>query len=121
MQTKIKVTGSVLLSDELTTFVTTKTEKLAVFVEGDPTALCDVEIGTTTGGKRMSELYRAEVHVTFAGGDVYTDASAPTLHGAIDKAVSEARQELRKKKDKDRDLMRRGAAEVKNFFRNFGK
>ena len=121
MQTKIKVSGSVILSDELTTFVNTKAEKLAVLVKSDPTALCEFEVGVATAGKRAQEMYRAEVHLTFAGGDVYTESNAPTLHGAIDKAVAEARHELKQKKDKDRDLMRRGAAEVKNFFRNFGK
>ena len=121
METKIKVTGSVILSDELSAYIEKKIEKLAVFVKNDPTAICEVEVGTTSAGQRSGDVYRGEVHVTFTGGDAYAEAVAGTLHAAFDQVVGEARRELKKAKTKNRDLMRRGAGQVKEFFRNFGK
>lgn len=121
METKIKVTGSVVLTDELSTLIEKKMSKLAVFLKGDTTALANVEVGTTSAGQRTGDVYRAEVHLTFAGGDAYAEATTNTLHAAIDQAAAEARRELRKRKSKERDIVRRGAAQVKDFFRNFGR
>lgn len=121
METKIKVTGSVILTDELTQHIDKKIQKLNTFLKNDSTALIEVEIGTTSNGQRTGDVYRGEIHATFGGGDVYAEATHNTMHGAIDSAVSEARRELRKKLGKSRTLLRRGEAQVKDFFRNFGK
>lgn len=121
METKIKVTGAVMLTDELREFIEKKIEKLALFLKNDPAAIAEVEVGTTSAGQRTGDVYRAEVHMTFTGGDVYAEAVRGTLHAAFDKAASEARRELRRKMSKNRDLMRHGASQVKDFFRNFGK
>jgi len=121
METKIKVTGAVILTDELNTFVERKVGKLGMFLKKDPTALAHIEIGTTSAGQRIGDVFRGEIHLTFAGGDLYAEAVHNTLHGAVEKTVAEMRRELRKIKDKNRDLTRRGASEIKDFFRNFGK
>ena len=121
METKVKVTGSVILSDELSAYIEKKVEKLAVFLKKDPAAICEVEVGTTSAGQRTGDVYRGEVHVTFTGGDAYAEAVAGNLPAAFDQAVMEARRELKKAKGKNRDLVRRGAGQVKDFFRNFGK
>lgn len=121
MKTKIKITGSVVLTEELDSYIHKKIEKLALLIKNDSTTLCDVEVGTTTAGKRSGDVYRAEIHLTYTGGDVYVEAITDTLHGAIDEATDEARQKLAKDKDKERDMMRRTASELKSFFRNFGK
>lgn len=121
METKIKVTGSVILTDELNEFIEDKVRKLAVFVKNDTTALAAIEIGTTGSGQRTGDVFRGEIHLTFAGGNLYAEAVADNLHKAIDQTVSEMRRELKKTKTKNRDLMRRGAAKVKRFFREFGK
>ncbi len=110
-----------MLTDELATFIGKKIEKLTVFLKHDDAAICEVEVGTTSAGQSTGDVYRAEVHVTYSGGDAYAEATTNTMHGALDRAVSEARRELRRKKTKDRDLMRKGAGEVKAFFRRFGK
>ncbi|MEK7613838.1 MAG: ribosome-associated translation inhibitor RaiA [Patescibacteria group bacterium] len=121
MEIKIKTTGSVVMTDELRAFIEKKLEKVSIFVRKDDAAIVEVEVGTTSAGQRTGDVYRAEAHITFSGGDVYADAITNTLHGAIDRAVSEARRELKKKKGKDRDMVRKGASEVKKFFRTFGK
>lgn len=121
MEVKTKLTGSIVMSEELRSYLDKKIEKLAVFVKNDPTAICEVELSSTSSGHRTGDVYRAEVHMTFAGGDVYADATGATLHASLDTTVSEARRELKKKKGKHQDLMRKGASDVKRFFRSFGK
>lgn len=121
METKIKVTGSVILTEELHEFIEKKAGKLASFLKKDTTALAAIEVGTTSAGQRTGDVFRGEIHLTFAGGDLYAEAVHATLHGAIDKTVSEMRRELRKTRGKNRDMVRRGASQVKEFFRNFGK
>lgn len=121
MELKTKVTGAVVLTDELTSFLQKKAGKLEVFVKEDTAAIAEIEVGTTSAGQRTGDVYRAEVHVTFTGGDVYAEATRDTLHKAIDESFKEARRELRKGKSKNRDMVRRGAAEVKHFFQNLGK
>jgi len=121
MELKIKVTGSVILTEELQSYIEKKVEKLAVFLKNDSTAITEIEAGTTSSGQRTGDVFRGEVHTTFAGGDVYAEAVQGTLHGALDQAIGEARRKLKKGKSKDRDLVRKGATQVKTFFRNFGK
>jgi ribosomal subunit interface protein len=122
METKILASGAVVLTDELKKFIEDKLLKVTALVDpADTAAMVDVEIGTTAGGQRTGDIFRAEINLQFKGGFVRAEATRDTLHGAVDEAVTEARRELRKTKQKKRDLMRDGAAQVKDFFRNFGK
>ncbi|XKT74329.1 MAG: HPF/RaiA family ribosome-associated protein [Patescibacteria group bacterium UBA2163] len=121
MQIKIKTTGSVTLNEELTTLIEKKVSKLEVFVKGDDSALAQVEVGTTTEGQKSGDVFRGEIHLTFAGGDLYADAVNETLRNAIDETVKEMRRELKKTREKKRDLARRGGKQIKDFFRNFGR
>lgn len=118
---KIKTTGAVLLSAELRSFIDEKTRKLAKLIEhNDTTALIEVEVESTANA-RVGDSYRAEITATFKGGMARAEAKSDILHAAIDEAILEARRELRRARNKNRDLVRRGAAQVKEFFRNFGK
>ena len=117
----IETTGSVMLTDEVREFLNKKLEKLEKLLnKNDTTVMARVELGTSAGS-RTGDLFRAEINITFKGGFVRAEAARDTLHAAIDEAVSEARREIRKSRTKHRDLVRRGAARVKDFFRNFGK
>jgi len=116
---KIKVTGAILLTDELRSFIDEKIQKLFKLIpESDTAALAEVEI-ESTANSRIGDSYRAEITFTFSGGMARAEAKREVLHVAIDEAVAEARRELRRAKSKHRDLARRGAAQVKEFFRNF--
>lgn len=122
MEIKIKTTGAVVLTDELRQFVELKVGKATKLLDPtDTTALAEVEIGTTSAGQRTGDVFRAEINLSFEGGMVRAEAVRDTLHAAIDEAVGEARREVKKFRGKHRDLARRGAASVKNFFRRFGK
>jgi ribosomal subunit interface protein len=121
MQIDIRTTGEVTLTDEIRGFVEEKTQKLEKFVgRGDSSALADVHLGFAVGGQKTGDVYLAEINLTFAHGIVHARATRETLHNAIDVAAAEAGRELRKKIGRKRDLMRRGAAKVKDMFRLFG-
>lgn len=118
--TTLKVTGAVLLTDEVRAYVEDKVRKIEkVSDQSDTSSRIDVELGTT-GGARTGEQFRAEINFTFAGGFARAEATAGTLHAAIDTVVEEVRREVRRKRTKHRDLLRRGAARVKDIFRYWG-
>lgn len=116
--TTLKATGSVLLTDELRSFVEEKVGKVEKFLDQPEAARADVELATT-GGSRTGEQFRAEINLHFPAGFARAEATRDTMHAAIDEAVAEVKGELRKYKTKHRDLLRRGSAKVKDFFRYF--
>lgn len=116
-----KATGAVVLTDELRAYVIEKLAKVdRVLDRSDTTARADIELATT-GGARTGIEYRAEIMLRLAGGDLRAEASAEILHGAIDEAVEDVRREVRRTRTKRRDLLRRGAARVKDIFRYFSR
>lgn len=113
----LKATGAVMLTDEVRTYVEEKIKKIEkVTDKNDTTLRADIELGTT-GGARTGEQYRAEINFKFAGGFARAEATRDTLHAAIDEVVEEVRGEVRKSVTKHRDLLRRGAAKVKDIFK----
>lgn len=115
--TTFKATGAVMLTDEVRAYVEDKMRKIEKVTDKNDTSIhADVELGTT-GGSRTGEQYRAEINVKYAGGFARAEATRETLHAAIDEAVEEVRGEVRKSVTKHRDLVRRGAARVKDIFR----
>lgn len=121
MQINLKTSGAIVLTDELRAFVEKKSAKLTQLIGSkDATALADIELGTSVGGQKVGNVYRAEINLQYADGFVRAEATRDTMHNAIDVAVGEARAELRKKVGRKRDLMRRGAAKVKGLLRRFG-
>ncbi len=122
MRTTIKASGEVVLTEELRSYVAERVVRLEKLIDSaDTTAFAAIELATTTSGQKTGNIYRAEFNVQFSGGFVRAEAVRDTMHAAIDEAIEEAKRELRKARGRRRDLMRRGAARVKDFFRQFGK
>lgn len=121
MPLKIKTTGAIILTEELRSFIADKVGKLEKFTDpADGSLLAEVEV-ESLAESRGGDLYRAELNISIAGELVRAEARRATLHAAIDEAVAEARRSLRKSRIKHRDVIRRGAARVKEFFKRFGK
>jgi ribosomal subunit interface protein len=119
MRITTKTTGAVALTGELRTFVEEKIEKLGKLLDPkDTTVLAEVELESISQSK-TGDLFRAEINLTFAGGFARAEASGETLHAAIDTAVAEAKREVQHVRVKRRNLIRRGAAKVKDFLRRF--
>ena len=118
---KIKTTGAVILTEELRSFISDKVGKLSKFLSpSDTTALVEVEL-ESLANSREGNLYRAEINLSVRGELNRSEAKRLTLHAAVDEAVAEARRSLRKSRVKHRNLIHHGAAQVKEFFRRFGK
>ena len=121
MHINVKTSGEVLLTEELRSFVNEKLAKLEDLLDPkDSTVMADVELESKTRSQRTGNIHRAEINLRFKGGFVRAEASRESMHSAIDEAVDEARSELRKRGGKRRDLVRRGAARIKDFLRKFG-
>lgn len=119
MRIKIKATGSVMLTDELNSFVEEKLEKLGKLLDpADTTVLAEVELESMNQSE-TGNLFRAEINLSFVGGFSRAEASRETLHAAIDEAISESKREVQRNRVKHRNLVRRGATQVKEFFRRF--
>lgn len=114
----IKTTGDVVLREELRDFVSEKLERVVKLIDpNDGSARVDVELASIPGGRSAS--FRAEFNISFKGGLVRAEAKKETLHTAIDAALEDARREVRRDKTRHRDLVRRGAKQVKDLFRGF--
>lgn len=119
MNTNFKATGAVMLTDELRSYVLDKLERVEKLLDPDDSLLrAEIELATVSGS-RTGNMFRAEVNLTFTGGFVRAEATAEALHSAIDDCVDELRREVRKTKTKHRDLVRKGASRVKDFFKYF--
>ena len=119
MEIIIKTVGAVLLTDEVRSFTEDKVRKLEKLLDpGDTGIMAEIELSSVSQS-RSGDLFRAEINLTFAGGFIRAAASRENLHAAIDQAVAEAKREVKKVRTKHRDLVRRGAARVKDFFQRF--
>jgi ribosomal subunit interface protein len=119
LEITIKTTGAVMLSDELRAFVEEKVGKLEKLLDpNDTTVLAEVEL-ESVNQSRTGDSFRAEINLSYAGGFTRAEAKRETLHAALDEAVAEARRSLRRTRTKHRDLVRRGAVRVKDFFKRF--
>ena len=116
---RIKTTGNVTLTDELSAFVSQKLERLEKLIDAsDTTNLFEIEL-EETAVKDKNAAFRAEINFSSNGKVLRVEETGETMHAAIDGAVDEAARRLKHLKSKHTDLMRRGAARIKDFFRNF--
>ncbi|MDZ7726131.1 MAG: ribosome-associated translation inhibitor RaiA [Candidatus Campbellbacteria bacterium] len=118
MKTRIKATN-MELTDPIRDYLNEKLKDVEKFIpknESEPNV--DIEIGKTTNHHSSGEdLYFAEINVNVKG-DLYRYVSENAeLYAAIDKMKDEIIRELRRNKEKKRDLFRRGALKFKNMIR----
>jgi putative sigma-54 modulation protein len=105
----------VTITDELRSYVESRLAQTDKFLGDDSTAHCDVELAYEA--VRDGHKYRAEFTVS-SRGEVYRASEwGSALHEAIDLAMAELMQELRRNKEKRLDIVRRGAAKAKNMLR----
>lgn len=112
MNIRIKATN-VTLGPDLTDYINKRLDKLAKFVSGDQTLVCDVEIGKTTGHHQKGDIFRAEIHVVGEGLDAYAAAEHEDIHMALGDAKEDIIRELRGRKGKKVSMLRRSGARVK--------
>ena len=88
----------------------------------DEAARCEVELGRDAGKKQHSDyMWFAEVHIKMAGKrSAYARNTAQSVNAAIDDVKEEVERQLRKTKNVERRIVRKGGAAAKRRMR-FGK
>jgi ribosomal subunit interface protein len=120
MRISIKATN-IELTDPLRLYVTERVESVRKLTTvSDESLHAAVEIGKTTHHHRQGNVFRAEVNFHLAHTLIRAVAVKDDLYAAIDEMKEELARELSSYKDKDRTLMRRGAARVKAMMKGFG-
>ncbi|MEK7538981.1 MAG: ribosome-associated translation inhibitor RaiA [Patescibacteria group bacterium] len=121
MKINIKATN-IELTDALSSYVNEKirsTEKFMVPHENED-IFVQAELGKLTNHHRSGDMYRAEVNLTVRGKYFRAESEKGDLYAAIDDLRDELVRELNSNKKKDRVLLRKGAAMIKNILR-FGR
>lgn len=119
MKTNVKTTN-IEMTPEIADYVEKRVSTFDTFIEpDDTTAICDVEIGRTTEHHQKGNVFRAEIQVSSKGNLFRGVSEKEKLYDAIDEARREVKRELRRHKNKNLTLLRRGGASVKKWLRGF--
>jgi ribosomal subunit interface protein len=123
MKINIKATA-IELTPAITKYVEKKIGSLDKYIRNED-AVAQVEVGRTTQHHNKGDVFKAEVHVTGAGLDVYAAVEKEDLYVGIDAVKDEIVRNVLGKKEKE-TMARRGARYVKdvikglNFFKRRG-
>jgi len=112
MEIKIKHTN-ITPTPDVASYLDKKLEAFKKFVEDDPTAICEVELGKTTKHHQTGDIFFAEINLMQGGRQFRAVAEEATPMAAIDRAKDEVLAELGRSKKKDRILARHAGAAVK--------
>ena len=118
MVTTLKGTN-IAPTEEIKKYLDAKLETLEKFVDpADPTHRLDVELAKTTDRHQSGKIFKAEATLSFLGKVFRAVAMAETLHGAIDALEDQLSMELGKAKRKERGVIRRTGARVKELMQD---
>ena len=87
----------------------------------DTTAKCAVEVGKPSKHHQTGEVFYAEFNVTVAGGLFRTTESAETIYAAIDAAKDDMVRKIRRQKQKELHLLKRGGIKLKEITQRFSE
>ena len=116
MNINIKAT-SLTLTPDISNYITKRLDAVTKFFRHDSSARCEVEIGRTSAHHKNGEVFRAEVHISAKGEDLYASAEEEDIYRAIDAVRDEILREARSSKAKKISLVRRSGMMVKNLMK----
>lgn len=107
------------MTPELSAFLDERVHALEKFIQGDPGARCEVELGRDAGGQKHGEhVWFAEFHIVQSGlPSIVARNRGATLNEAIHDAKEEAARQLQKGKSKRSSMTRRAGAKIKEWLR----
>lgn len=114
-------TPKIELTDDLASYLQERLDSCDKFVPDDVAVICEVELARTTEHHKQGNIYYAEVNLEVDGTPYRATATAESLHEAIDEVKDDLQRELRRDKDKQHTLLRKGGLAVKNMMRGFGE
>ena len=116
MKINIKATN-MELTPAIATYVEKKISSIAKFFDHNPDAVAQVEVGKSTQHHKSGEIFRAEVHITGAGLDLYAVSAMEDLYAAIDVVKDEIVHNAVQLKGRRQTLTRKGAEMMKNIMK----
>lgn len=114
MKINIKATG-IELTLAISEYVQKKVSSLEKYFRSSPNAIFEVEVGKSTQHHKHGNVFRAEIHVSGQGVDVYAAAEEGDIYAAIDTVKDELARKLTHEKGRRFALARRGAQAVKDM------
>ena len=118
MKINIKATG-IELTVAISEYAHKKIHKLERFLGNNPEAVAKVEVGKSTQHHKSGEIFRAEVHITGVGVNIYESSEQSDLYAAIDVVEDKVTNALIQKKGKRESLTRRSARRIKDTLRKW--
>ena len=117
MRINIQATG-IELTPAISEYVEKKIRALEKFMR-HADAVAQVEVGRSTQHHKTGEVFKAEVHITGAGIDLYAVSEHSDLYAAIDLVKDDIARSVVQLKGKRETLTRRGAKAIKNMMNGF--
>jgi ribosomal subunit interface protein len=115
MNITIKATN-IELTPDIRAYLDKRLSSVTDFVDKHaPASVCDVEVGKTTTGQRHGDIFRAEINIDMDGQFFRASAEKDSINTAIDAAKNEMLGELRRNKEKQVHLLRRGGQKLKEI------
>ncbi|MDB5194445.1 MAG: Ribosomal subunit interface protein [Parcubacteria group bacterium] len=120
MKINLKATG-IELTEAITNYAEKKVNALEKYInKPEGSYLARVEVARTTRHHKEGFIFKAEIHITGSGFDVYAASEAEDLYAAIDMAEAETAHELQSEKGRHRRLLRKGQRAFKNAILGIG-
>ncbi len=117
MKINIKATG-IELTPAITDYVEKKIAHIEKFLDkNNVDTVAQVEVGRSTRHHKTGNIFRAEVHITGVGIDLYAVREMEDLYAAIDIVKDEIVQNVLQLKGKRETLTRKGAKMMKNIMK----
>lgn len=116
MNINIKTTN-ITLTDAIADYTSKRFEAIEKFLQNDPAAQVDIELGRTTTHHKNGDIFRAEIHITGKDKNLYASAEEEDLYRAIDMVRDEMLNEIRSLKAKKISVIRRGGARMKEVIK----
>lgn len=117
----IKATG-MELTPAIRLYVEEKISSVEKFLDtSDTTARADVEVGQVTRRHQSGNVFKTEIHFVSKQATLRIVKTEEDLYASIDRAKDELLDELRDKKHKNVNMVRKGQRLFKRMLRRFGR
>jgi len=106
------------LPEQVTERTSSKLQAIRKYLGGyDDTTHVYVELGKETNAHQSGEIWFASATVASNGENYMAKAVEENIDNAVDRMIDELSKEIRRSKEKDRSLFRKGGLAIKNMMR----
>lgn len=116
MKINIKAT-SMALTPAISDYVQKKLDMIEKHIGSGPDVVAQVEVAKVTEHHKQGEIFRAEIHITGEGYNIYTAEETEDIFSSIDKVKDEIIAQYTKESGKKQTLARKGGQMIKDIMR----